>query len=233
MPPGSRAFTGLVGAESMFSTWPQAGVLTHSTPEVSLTCRSRSAHRIFSARWGASCPRQGISHPAVRPTRSNLLPAWRSADLRQFRRKVMPRPPHARSHARRPQERSEALAESASARTMRTRAIASCARCPNASPTPTLRDVQLALAREFGLDGWTTLKHDRRRSARLQRALTLPVAGRGGLALPRQRLSRSSRARRIRSCPCRAHGDAPARRAIRKSRPRTSTRRSSAAISTR
>jgi uncharacterized protein len=29
---------------------------------------------------------------------------------------------------------------------------------PNASPSPTLRDVQLALAREFGLDGWTTLK---------------------------------------------------------------------------
>ena len=29
---------------------------------------------------------------------------------------------------------------------------------PGASPSPTLRDVQLALAREFGLDGWTTLK---------------------------------------------------------------------------
>jgi hypothetical protein len=29
---------------------------------------------------------------------------------------------------------------------------------PNAPPTPTLREVQLALAREFGLDGWTTLK---------------------------------------------------------------------------
>jgi ankyrin repeat protein len=29
---------------------------------------------------------------------------------------------------------------------------------PNASPTPALRDVQLALAREFGLEGWTTLK---------------------------------------------------------------------------
>jgi uncharacterized protein len=29
---------------------------------------------------------------------------------------------------------------------------------PNASPSPTLRDVQLAIAREFGFDGWITLK---------------------------------------------------------------------------
>ena len=29
---------------------------------------------------------------------------------------------------------------------------------PDAPVSPTLRDVQLALAREFGLDGWTTLK---------------------------------------------------------------------------
>src|SRR5215475_3496019 len=29
---------------------------------------------------------------------------------------------------------------------------------PDPRPTPTLRDVQLALAREFGLPGWTDLK---------------------------------------------------------------------------
>jgi hypothetical protein len=30
---------------------------------------------------------------------------------------------------------------------------------PHGSTTPALREVQLALAREFGLDGWTNLKH--------------------------------------------------------------------------
>lgn len=59
---------------------------------------------------------------------------------------------------------------------------------PDASPAPTLRDVQLALAREFGLDGWTTEtdfvgSHDGHRNGR-------PVAGRGGIALPRQCLPR-------------------------------------------
>jgi hypothetical protein len=29
---------------------------------------------------------------------------------------------------------------------------------PDGPVSPTFRDVQLALAREFGLDGWTTLK---------------------------------------------------------------------------
>ena len=66
--------------------------------------------------------------------------------------------PHVRLHPRHTQERSEALAQSAARRRSRTRARDSSARCPRGSEAPTLRDMQHAIAREFGLPGWTALK---------------------------------------------------------------------------
>src|SRR6185436_14730187 len=124
---------------------------------VVLTGSAHGAHRIQSARWGASCPRQGISHPAVRLPRSNLLPAWRSAGHRRYRRKVMPRAltsdltlDHLKKEAKR--WLKAIRAGDSTARTRLTGML------PDAPVSPTLRDVQLALAREFGLDGWTTLR---------------------------------------------------------------------------
>jgi len=45
---------------------------------------------------------------------------------------------------------------------------------PNASPAPGLRDVQLALAREFGIEGWTTLKQTLADRSRLRQGLGEP-----------------------------------------------------------
>src|SRR5439155_8381106 len=55
-----------------------------------LTTPPNAIHYEDSARWGASCPRQGSSLPPSRfagPS-SSLLPACHSADVRHSRRKV-------------------------------------------------------------------------------------------------------------------------------------------------
>ena len=116
----------------------------------------------------------------------------------------MPRHDHAQDHPRQPEEGSEALAEGA-ARGRRRGARSSRTRTPDAPATPTLRDVQHALAREHGLPGWTALK-DRlaedapiralrasRRGARdgVPHAATRRDAHRVGLLRPHARVGRA------------------------------------------
>ena len=161
-----------------------------------------------SARAGAPPVRgKGFPTQSVRPTRSNLLPAWRSADLRQLRRKVMPRPVT-------PDLTLDGLKKEAKRWLKAIRANdADCARAIRArpsrrAPAPTLRDCAArarARVRARRLDDAET---DVVESPTATASGRDQVAGRGGVALPRQRLPRPSRARRIRSRPRRAHGDA-------------------------
>lgn len=66
---------------------------------------------------------------------------------------------HARPDARQSETGSEAVAEGhPRERPERAHSFRFVNILPNASPSPTLRDMQLAIAREFGLDGWSTLK---------------------------------------------------------------------------
>src|SRR4029079_10508283 len=117
--------------------------------------------RIFAARVEAP-PVRGkgdYSHSIRFASRaSNLLPACNSADFRRHGRKVsMSRqvtPQTTLDNLKREAKRwlKELRENVADARSRLNRAF------PNAPDTPTLRDVQHALALEHGLPGWSALK---------------------------------------------------------------------------
>ena len=118
-----------------------------------------------SARWGASCPRQGKFPPnRVRTTRepsSGLL----SADVRHFCGRKVVVTDDLTAATRLESLRKDAKRWLKTIRAGDAHAIERLRRaCPDAPSSPGLRDVQHALARERGFDGWRSLTASARRA---------------------------------------------------------------------
>src|SRR5688572_8862711 len=110
--------------------------------------------------WGATCPRQGSSLPPNRCEKNalNLFPALQRADPRQQRKEgPMTRKLTARSSLDSLKKEAKrwlnALRDADPEALVRLKQV-----LPSASPTSGLREVQQALAREYGFESWAALK---------------------------------------------------------------------------
>lgn len=123
-----------------------------------LTRAARADTLSTERRWGASCPRQG-NRPTQCTTRQVAVRPFsclRSADVRRHGGRIM-------SDMLPPRRSLESLRKEAKRWLSALRRGDSDARArfthahPQPSGDPTLRDVQLALAREHGFEGWNAL----------------------------------------------------------------------------